>query len=65
MLARLVLPVPGGPHSIKDGIPPTSRLCRSGVFSPITCSWPMKSEKSRGLILAAKGADLLKVLVIL
>ena len=57
ILARVVLPVPGGPQNIIDGIVLfLIRLVKILSF-PSICSWPIKLSKLFGLILEDNGAD--------
>jgi len=53
MVARVVLPVPGGPNRINDigASPSTSR--RSGEPGPSRCRWPINSPSVRGRIRTA------------
>src|SRR5690242_7862547 len=53
--ARLVLPVPGGPHRSVELRWPRATLRRSGPRSPTRCSWPTNSARVRGRIRAARG----------
>lgn len=57
-LANVVLPTPGGPHKIIDGIMPLSSNFLSAVFAPIRCSCPMKLSNDLGLILSANGMEI-------
>ena len=54
--ARVVLPTPGGPQKIADGMASRSIARRSGRPSPINCSCPANSSSVRGRIRAASGA---------
>ena len=56
MYASVVFPVPGGPQNIIDGIFPDSKNFLIGPFSPVRCSWPMRSSRVRGLYFDAKGS---------
>ena len=53
--ARLVLPVPGGPHRSSDDRWPRAMLRRSGPRSPTRCACPTNSSRFRGRIRAASG----------
>jgi hypothetical protein len=55
-IARVVLPVPGGPYSISDAgaAPSTSR--RSGAPGPSRWSWPTTSSRVAGRMRTASGA---------
>jgi hypothetical protein len=53
--ASVVLPVPGGPHRIIEGIWSLSMARRSARPGPSTCSWPTNSSSVRGRIRAASG----------
>ena len=55
-LAKVVLPVPGGPQRIIEGMRSASMLRRRTVSGPTMCSCPTKSSNERGRILAANGA---------
>ena len=54
--ASVVLPVPGGPHKINDGILPASILFLSGLSLSVKWACPTMPSKLVGRILAAKGA---------
>ncbi len=55
--ARVVLPVPAGPHRTIDGRwPPSSRSVRARP-PPIRCDWPTNSSNVRGRIRAASGTS--------
>ncbi len=57
MLAMVVLPVPGGPHSSRDiGWSPSTRR-RSGDPGASSCSWPARSSRVSGRIRTANGAE--------
>src|SRR5690606_7254063 len=53
--ARVVLPVPGGPHKISENTRPASMAFFSALPSPIKCCWPAYSARLRGRIRAANG----------
>jgi len=53
--ASVVLPVPGGPHRIIDGICPASIARRSMRSWPTRCGCPTNSARSRGRMRAASG----------
>ena len=53
--ARLVLPVPGDPHSTTDHISSRSSASRSGAPGPTRSACPLKSSSDRGRIRAASG----------
>ena len=57
MLAIVVLPVPGGPHKIMEGIFPFSMDLRNTLPAPVRCSCPTKSFKVCGRIRSANGAE--------
>ena len=59
MLAKVVFPVPGGPHNINEGKLWFSILDLNGDSDPKIWSCPMKSSKFVGRILSAKGAECL------
>ena len=54
--ARVVLPVPGGPHRITEDSRSASISSRSGRPGPIRWSWPTISSRVRGRSRAASGA---------
>ena len=54
--ANVVLPVPGGPQNIIEGMLPDSMNFLIGPLSPTRCSWPMKSSNVLGLYFDAKGS---------
>src|ERR1041385_392215 len=55
--ARVVFPVPGGPHKISDGIvAPPSINRRNTRPSPTRCSWPPNSPSVRGRMRSDGGA---------
>ena len=56
MYASVVLPVPGGPQNIMEGIFPDSKNFLMGPFSPVRCSCPMRSSRVLGLYFDAKGS---------
>jgi hypothetical protein len=56
ILAKVVLPHPGGPHKIKENRMPCSIAFRRGLFLPTKCSWPTNSSKFLGLIFEANGS---------
>src|SRR6266542_1631160 len=53
--ARVVLPLPGGPHSSSEPSWPRSTERRRGPRSPTRCSCPTNSSSVRGRIRAARG----------
>ena len=55
-LATVVLPLPGGPHRMNDGILSASIAFRSARSGPRTCCCPTNSSKVRGRTRSAKGA---------
>ena len=56
MRAKVVLPVPGGPKKIKEDNWSAEIARRSKRPGAMICSCPMNSSRTRGRILAAKGA---------
>ena len=54
--ARVVLPVPAGPHRIDDPTRSDSASRRKGAPGPTRCSWPTTSSRVRGRRRAARGA---------
>jgi hypothetical protein len=58
ILAMVVLPVPGGPHKIRDGIFPPSMAVRRMLPLSARCSWPTKSSRVCGLSRSANGMAL-------
>lgn len=54
--ANVVLPVPGGPQNIIEGIFSESKNFLMGPLSPIRCFCPMKSSKVLGLYFDANGS---------
>ena len=54
--ARVVLPVPAGPHRIDDPTRSDSASRRKGAPGPMRCSWPTTSSRVRGRRRAARGA---------
>ena len=54
--ARVVLPVPGGPHSSSDIGASLSMSLRNGVPAAVRCRWPTTSSSVRGRIRTASGA---------
>ena len=55
MVARVVLPMPGGPQSIIEGMWPDSISVRSTAPLPTRCCWPIYSSRFRGRSISAKG----------
>ena len=55
--ARVVLPVPGGPHRMIDCSLSSWMAFRSGRPGPISASWPTNSSSVRGRMRSASGAD--------
>src|SRR5690349_931323 len=55
ILAMVVLPTPGGPHRIIDGMFPDWMALRMTPFLPVRCSCPMSSSSFEGLIRSARG----------
>src|SRR5215217_1860584 len=55
--ARVVLPVPAGPHRMSDGRCPPSSSCVSALPGPSRCDCPTYSSNVRGRIRAARGAS--------
>ena len=55
-LARVVLPTPGGPQKIMEGMRSDSTIRLKTLPSPIRCCWPMISSRLCGLSLAASGS---------
>ena len=53
--ANVVLPTPGGPQKIIDGMCLFLRACLIGPFTPTIWSWPMNSSILVGLIRSANG----------
>jgi len=51
----VVLPVPGGPHKIKEESASLSIINRIGFPFPKRCSCPKKELRFTGLILSANG----------
>ena len=56
MFAIVVLPVPGGPHNIIDGILPCSIAVRKILFLPVKCTCPTSSSSEEGRMRSASGA---------
>ncbi len=54
--ARVVLPVPAGPHRINDGRLPPATSFVSALPGPTRCPCPTNSSNVRGRILAARGS---------
>src|SRR5207253_4535553 len=60
----VVLPVPGGPHKIKEGnVLPLSIKRRNTRPLPTRCSWPTNSLRVRGRIRSASGAAVAELAV--
>ena len=57
IFARVVLPVPGGPQKIIDGMVLFWIRLYKGFPLPNICSWPTKSSIFFGLILDDNGDD--------
>ncbi len=57
IFASVVLPLPGGPQSINEGIWPLSINWRKACPLPTICSCPTNSSNVRGRIRAARGAS--------
>ncbi len=55
MLAKVVLPVPGGPQKIMDGSIPVFNCAVNEPFGPTKCCWLKYSSRVLGLILSARG----------
>ena len=64
ILARVVLPTPGGPQRMNEGAFPVSKNFRNTPFLPTRCSCPIYSSIVRGRSRSAKGADMAAVLVL-
>ena len=56
--ARVVLPVPAGPHRMEDGTRSDSASRRKGAPGATRWSWPTTSSRVRGRSRAARGARL-------
>ena len=54
--ARVVLPVPAGPHRMEEPTRSDSASARNGAPGPTRCSWPTTSSRVRGRRRAARGA---------
>lgn len=54
--ARVVLPVPGGPQKIIEGILPDCKNLLIGPLSPTRCSCPMNPSNEEGLYFDANGS---------
>ena len=59
MYAKVVLPVPGGPQNIMDGILPVSKNFLIGPSFPTRCSCPTNSARVLGLYFDASGSLLI------
>ena len=57
IFANVVLPVPDGPYSNKEGTLSSSIMERRNVPGPTTCSCPKKWSNERGRIRTAKGSN--------
>ena len=55
--ARVVLPVPAGPHRMIDGSEPLDRMRVSARSWPTRCPWPTNSSNVRGRMRAARGTS--------
>src|SRR5690606_35189431 len=53
--ARVVLPVPGGPHCTMECGLPARMAARSGLSGPSKCAWPTYSSRLRGRMRSASG----------
>src|SRR5215475_7100472 len=53
--ARVVLPLPGGPHKMSDRSSPAAVSSRSSLPGPSSCSWPTNSSKVCGRMRSASG----------
>src|SRR3989344_5133352 len=62
MRARVVLPLPGGPHKMKEKSSFFSMATRSGLPPPTRCSCPTNSSSFCGLIFEARGSILISIL---
>jgi hypothetical protein len=56
ILARVVLPTPGGPQKIMELESSRSIWTRRGLPGPTRCCWPLSSSRVRGRMRSAKGA---------
>src|SRR5690554_2344100 len=59
MLANVVLPTPGGPQKMMEGIRPESIILRNTAPLPTRWVWPINSSRFRGRNLSANGMDIL------
>ena len=55
ILARVVLPTPGGPQKIMELASSRSIWTRRGLPGPMRCSWPTNSSSVRGRMRSASG----------
>jgi hypothetical protein len=55
ILAKVVLPTPGGPQRINEEMLPASIILRRMASGPIRCSWPTYSSRVVGLNLSGRG----------
>ena len=62
MLASVVLPTPGGPQKIIEGMTLFFNVFSNTPLSPIRCSCPIKSSKDLGRNRSAKGGDCIALL---
>jgi len=53
----VVLPTPGGPHKIMEGILPCSMAVRRILPLPVRCCWPANPFSVGGRRRSAKGDD--------
>ena len=60
ILARVVLPTPGGPQNNILGICPDVIYFLKGASGPVKCSWPKNSLKFLGRTRSAKGTICMK-----
>src|SRR6266571_9168799 len=61
MYARVVFPLPAGPHRMIEGSRPASASTVSGLPGPIRWRCPATSSKERGRIRAASGVSAMSV----
>ncbi len=55
--ARVVLPLPGGPHRINERNLPAPLKPRNSLPAPSKCSWPTNSSMEFGRIASASGCE--------
>ena len=53
--AKVVLPTPGGPQKIIEGVRSASIMERRALPDPIWCDWPTTSSREVGRIRSARG----------